>query len=540
MKNKIHAKYGYVMSVVLLMLIAIASIAWMYYGVEWFDDLQYKRMPGEEIAFWFSEGPLITTFSQACEAVPYHFTVGSTRLPNLIQVFFNLVPPVIVDVLHGLMIAIFIFMVVVVSGGRKSMCSFGFVGVAVLSVWVLLPWYDQMLTSVCQLNYVWVSVVCLLFIRLFESDDMLPQRWKSLQWVVAILAGLMHEGFTFPIMLGALLVMVVEKQDRRRRAIMTTLMAIGAIALFLTPGMFSRLDSQVKPQTLSHFISAINVSVLQLISVYILIAVTAFTAWKRGRQYIKNFYRQNLMYIVIIIVGYALAVVSVSVRRGLWFVELSSVILILKLLFDTFEWWRRTNVLLGVVTGLATVVSITGVAVWQSKFSKEVGEVCRQVEASGRPIAFVDLVDPGNAPWWTLNVAQSMASNSGNNAYCRHFGYVDYKGILILPFRYKDKPISQWDKLPGDAGAMGQFPYIVTTKPTGELLQLTLGCHQPAASPLDRVISKLTTEEIDKGMVPAYYWTVVLESGDTIYCHNINLLGHAKRHRELLSIDECK
>lgn len=540
MKNKIHAKYGYVMSVVLLMLIAIASIAWMYYGVEWFDDLQYKRMPGEEIAFWFSEGPLITTFSQACEAVPYHFTVGSTRLPNLIQVFFNLVPPVIVDVLHGLMIAIFIFMVVVVSGGRKSMCSFGFVGVAVLSVWVLLPWYDQMLTSVCQLNYVWVSVVCLLFIRLFESDDMLPQRWKSLQWVVAILVGLMHEGFTFPIMLGALLVMVVEKQDRRRRAIMTTLMAIGAIALFLTPGMFSRLDSQVKPQTLSHFISAINVSVLQLISVYILIAVTAFTAWKRGRQYIKNFYRQNLMYIVIIIVGYALAVVSVSVRRGLWFVELSSVILILKLLFDTFEWWRRTNVLLGVVTGLATVVSITGVAVWQSKFSKEVGEVCRQVEASGRPIAFVDLVDPGNAPWWTLNVAQSMASNSGNNAYCRHFGYVDYKGILILPFRYKDKPISQWDKLPGDAGAMGQFPYIVTTKPTGGLLQLTLGCHQPAASPLDRVISKLTTEEIDKGMVPAYYWTVVLESGDTIYCHNINLLGHAKRHRELLSIDECK
>ena len=540
MKNKIQAKNGYVMSMVLLLLIAIASIAWMYCGVEWFDDLQYKRMPGEGIDFWLSEGPLITTFSQACEAVPYHFTVGSTRLPNLIQVFFNLVSPIIVDVLHGLMIAIFMYMVVVVSGGRKAMRSFGFVGVAVLSVWVLLPWYDHMLPSVCQLNYVWVSVACLLFIRLFESDDMLPQRWKPLQWVVAILAGLMHEGFTFPIMAGALLVMVVDKQDRRRRAIMTLLMAIGAIALFLTPGMFSRLDAQVKPQTLGHFISAINVSVLQLISVYILIAVTAFTAWKRGRQYIKNFYRQNLMYIVIMIVGYALAIVSVSVRRGLWFVELASIILILKLLVDTFEWWRRPNILLGIVTGLAAVVSISGVAVWQSKFSKEVKEVCRQVEASGRPIAFVDLVDPGNAPWWTFNIAQSMASNGGNNAYCRHFGHVDYECILILPSRYKDKPTSQWDKLPGDAGAMGQFPYIVTTKPTGGLLQLTFGHHQPAASPLDRVISKLTTEEIDKGMVPAHYWTFVLDSGDTIYCHNINLLGHAKRHRELLSIDEYK
>lgn len=540
MKSKISTQKVYVLSMVLLMLIAVASIAWMYNGVDWFDDMQYKRMPGDGIDFWLSEGPLITTFSQACEAVPYHFTVGSTRLPNLIQVFFNLVSPIIVDVLHGLMIAIFMYVVVVVSGGRKSMHSFGFVGVAVLSVWVLLPWYDHMLPSVCQLNYVWVSVACLLFIRLFESDDMLPQRWKPLQWVVAILAGLMHEGFTFPIMAGALLVMVVDKQDRRRRAIMTLLMAIGAIALFLTPGMFSRLDAQVKPQTLGHFISAINVSVLQLISVYILIAVTAFTAWKRGRQYIKNFYRQNLMYIVIMIVGYALAIVSVSVRRGLWFVELASIILILKLLVDTFEWWRRPNILLGIVTGLAAVVSISGVAVWQSKFSKEVKEVCRQVEASGRPIAFVDLVDPGNAPWWTLNVAQSMASNGGNNAYCRHFGHVDYECILILPSIYKDKPTSQWDKLPGDAGAMGQFPYIVTTKPTGGHLQLTFGHHQPAASPLDRVISKLTTEEIDRGMVPAHYWTFVLDSGDTIYCHNINLLGHAKRHREILSIDKHK
>lgn len=533
-------KRGYALSVTLLLLIAVASTAWMCCGVEWFDDLQYKRMPGEGIDFWLSEGPLITSFSDACKAVPYHFTVGSTRLPNLIQVFFNLVPPTIVDVLHGLMIAVFVLMVVVVTGGRKALHSLGYVGVAALSVWVLLPWYDHMLPSVCQLNYVWVSVACLLFIRLFESDDLLPQRWKSLQWVVAILAGLMHEGFTFPIIAGAMLVMMIDRNDRRRRMKLTLLMALGAIALFLTPGMFSRLDAQVKPQTLGHFICAINVSVLQLISVYILLAVTVFTIWKRGWQYVMNFYRQNLMYIVIMIVGYALAIVSVSVRRGLWFVELSSVILMLKMLFDAYGWWRRPNVILGAVTGMAMVVSIVGVAVWQSKFSEEVREVCRQVEASGSPIAFVDLEDPGNAPWWTFNVAQSMASNGGNNAYCRHFGLVDYECILILPSRYKDKPVSQWDKFAGDAGAMGQFPYFVTTYPTGGQLQLTLGKHQSAASPKDRVVSVLTTEDIDEGMIPAHYWTMVLESGDTLYCHNINLLGHAKRHRELLSIDKHK
>ena len=45
------------------------------------------------------------------------------------------------------------------------------------------------------------------------------------------------------------------------------------------------------------------------------------------------------------------------------------------------------------------------------------------------------------------------------------------------------------------------------------------------------------TEDVDKGMVPTPYWTAVTELGDTLYCHNINILGHAKRHRELLSID---
>ena len=525
------------LSVVLLMLIAVASIAWMCNGVDWFDDLQYKRMPGEGIDFWLSEGPLITTFAQACEAVPYHFTVGSTRLPNLVQVFFNLLPPVIVDVMHGLMIAIMVYIVVVVSCGRKALRSTGHVGVTALAVWVLLPWYDHMLPSVCQLNYVWVTIACLLFIRVFESDDFLPQRWKSLQWVVAALAGLMHEGFTFPIMAGAILVMMVDKHDCRRRGLLTLILAVGALALFFTPGMFSRLESQVAPQTLGHFIGAMVVSVLQLMSVYLMLLATAFVAWKRGMQYVKSFYRKNLMYVAIMVVGYALAVVTVSIRRGLWFVELASVILTLKLLFEAFEWWRRPNVILGTLAGVFTIVSISGVAVWQSIFSKEVHEVCRQIEASGRPIAYVDLADPGEAPWWTFNVVQSMASDGGNNAYCRHFGLVKNKYILILPSRYKGKPVEQWDVMPGDIGAMGQFPYFVTTKPTDGRLILTFGCHQSAATPLDRIISKFSTDDIDKGMVPTPYWTAVTELGDTLYCHNVNILGHAKRHRELLSID---
>ena len=86
-----------------------------------------------------------------------------------------------------------------------------------------------------------VTVACLSFIKVFESDDFLPQRWKPLQWVVAALAGLMHEGFTFPIMAGAILVMMIDKHDRRRLGLLTLVLAVGSLALFFNPGMFSRL-----------------------------------------------------------------------------------------------------------------------------------------------------------------------------------------------------------------------------------------------------------------------------------------------------------
>lgn len=530
---------GYALSVALLVMIAVASTLWLCNGVDWFDDLQYKRMPGDGIDFWLSEGPIISSFSDACEAVPYHFTVGSSRLPNLVQVFFNLLPPFVVDLLHGLMVAVFMFMVVISVGGKRALRSPGVVGLSALAVWVLLPWYDHMLPSVCLLNYVWVSAVALLFIMLFYSDHSLPQRWKALQWLVAIVVGLTHEGITFPIIGGAILTLMVDKRDRRRRVMLTSLMAFGAVLLFLTPGMMYRLGVQVEPQTWGHLLGAVVVSSLQIIPVYILLAVTAIAIWRRGVRYVMGLYRQNLIYVGIIVAGYVIAVASVSIRRGLWFVELASIVLMFKVLFGSFGWWRRPNLIVGAVSGAFVVMSIMGVAMWQSRFSAETVEMCRQVEKSGKPVAYIDLTDPGDAPWWTFNIPQSIASTGGNNAYCRHYRFIDIPQIMILPAKCENTPASQWDTIPGTAKAMGQFPFIVTTRPTGGKLLVEFGGHQSAANPCDILLSRILTDDRVKTIIPAgsHYWRLPLVSGDTIYCHNINILGHTMRHREIISID---
>lgn len=532
-----HNTKEYFKSVILLLLIAIVATVWMSNGVEWNDDLQYMRMPGEGIRFWYSEGPLITSFSEACEAVPHHFSVGSSRLPNIIQVFFNVFPPLLVDIMHGLMIAILMLMVVISIGGKEALRTLGMVGVSILAAWVILPWYDHMLASVFLLNYVWVSVASLLFIRLFYSDDSLPKKQKYWQWIVALILGLSHEGFSFPIIAGALLVILIDKTDRLRRLLLTALVAIGAIALFLTPGMQMRLDTQMPPMTLSSIKRIISLTLTQLLPVYILIVATACAVYRHGWRYVVRFYRDNALYVGTMVACYVIAISSAQVKRGLWFVELLGIILTLKLLFEAFSWWRRNNVAVGAIAGLLTIISIGGVAVWQTKFTKEIKEVCRQVKESGRSVAYLDLINPGDAPWWTFNVPKSITCMSGNSAYNRHCGFANNYNILILPSRYKNVPVSQWDKIEGSAGAMGQFPFYVTTQSTGGELTLSLGEYQSAASPWEIVLNKLTIDDENRSTIKCPTWAIMLPTGEKIHCHNVGRYGDYPKNREILSID---
>ena len=537
MMKKLNIAKGYFMPIMLLLMIAIVATMWLCNGIEWNDDLQYMRMPGEGTQFWYSEGQMITTFAKACEAVPHHFFVGSSRLPNIIQVFFNVFPPLLVDILHGVMIATLVLMTVVSIGGRVALRSLGLVGISAFAVWVMLPWYDHMLASVFLLNYVWVSVVSLLFIYLFYSDRVLGSRLKFLQWIVALIVGLSHEGFSFPIVGGAVLVLLIDKRDRRRRLLLTLLVAIGAIALFLTPGMLSRLGTQVTPKTAETMWRVVSESLLQILPVYMFLLVVVVAAIKRGWRFALDFCRDNVLYIAVMGACYVIAIASGQLKRALWFVDLVGIIMTLKMLVGAFEWWRRPNVAMGAIAGLLTILSIGGTAVWQSKFTKEIKEVCHQVATSGRAVAYIDLINPGDAPWWTFNVAQSITSRSGNSAYNRHLGFANNNNILILPSRYKDVPVSQWDKIAGNAEAMGQYPYYVTAQSTEGSLNVSFGDYQPIASPIDIMVNKILSEDEGNRSMQVYSWQFELETGDTIYCHNIEGYNNYMRQRKIVSIN---
>lgn len=532
-------KSSYTPITILLIAIAIAASAWQYSGVEWVDDLQYKRMPGEGIEFWYNEGPFIETFGDACEAVYYHHTMVTSRLPNYVQCFTNLIPNIVTDIAHGLMIAILVLMTIVTIGGRKTLKSPLLAGVTALAIWVLLPWYDNMLSSDFLFNYVWVSVACLFFIRLLYSDNIIPARLQHSQWLIAFITGTMHEGFTFPIVAGATMLILLDRTNRRRRILLTTLLALGASFCFFTPGIFARLQNHVVEQSNGSPLHVFAISLTQIYSIYILAIVSIIAIFTNGWKYVIKFFKKEIVLTIAMIAAYIIAIVSGTVHRGLWFVELIGIILTLKILVTTYQWWRRPHLIIGTLSATVMLASLIGTTIWQTRFSAEIREMCRQVETTNRPVAYIDLINPGDAPWWTFNVPQSIASAYGNRCYSYHYGYIKEQNILILPTRYKHLPIEEWDKIPGTAEAMGQFPYYITTKPTDGKLTISTGDAMAASSPTDRLLNLFIGKNSAKKEIPMqrYYWGYATDNGDTLYCHNINQMGRTMRHRKVIAID---
>lgn len=176
---------------------------------------------------------------------------------------------------------------------------------------------------------------------------------------------------------------------------------------------------------------------------------------------------------------------------------------------------------------------------WQMLLSNEIKEVCRQVELTKRPIAYIDITDSRNIPWWAFDIPKSIASSYGNRSYAFHYGFNDdYTNILILPSDYRFLPIEKWSLIKGSAGLMGQYPLFFSSENIGNDLKITVGNHLPAANLLDRILCAIGSNEVSaKNISFKYYWNVALDNGDTLCAYNIDHLGRTMRNREILLID---
>ncbi len=157
-------------------------------------------------------------------------------------------PERVVMILNGLVQALMLWLVMAMAGCRSRQCGVAG-GMLLLGTLCLgLPWWDSMQVFDCSVNYVWSTVVVLLFLRLVRSVD----RGLRLPAVVLVFAGFvagaMHEAAGLPLLAGISYLCVIRKRLPQGH-VLKAVVAFGAGVIWCvaSPGIIARAGETVAP-----------------------------------------------------------------------------------------------------------------------------------------------------------------------------------------------------------------------------------------------------------------------------------------------------
>lgn len=514
---------------ILFLMVAAAMIAWQLAGSAWVDDWNYKLSPLSTESFWQMEGHQISNFDQALKAIAGHHHFTTPRLPNYLQTLANLLPDRLIRTLHGLMLAASFLMLAFSCGGYKVMRSVGFVATLWLTAWISLPLDNYMISSDFAFNYFWPSTFILLFVYLFTSDKFKSGRWRFLPWLVAFIAGTMHEGASLPIATGCISLIIIDKTDRRRRLALVAVMSVVALAFFFNQGMMDRISQHITDRDNTHLKWMIINLFIKCYGLYFAIASLLISLARKRLDGLKRFAADNVVWLTATAVATAIAFATMTRGRTLWFADLFGLILLFKSLYANVNYLRAPRYALAAVAGFMLLSSISASAILQRRLSAESDIVAARLSQDNSPVVFIDFTPPYEIPWWTFGVPQSI-SDGYQNSSISLFYKAKAPYALLLPAAFNGDDPQSWPKLPGNTGLSGQYPFLAGRErlnSDGTIL-LTF-CRQPSAvkrlateGPLSALLNGLRCDELCHTTAYTFSEWSIDYLGDTLWCYYID------------------
>lgn len=218
-------------------------------------------------------------------------------------------------------------------------------------LWIFgLPWRDYLGSLMYQFNYVVASALCIGLLNLIRSHVL--GRWGRLGlFVLAVVVGAWHEGFSAFMIAGLTMVLLLSKEvDRKNILIALTGLGIGFVWLLMCPNFFTRVDQEYVKNSRSFFVRVIKTCFWHFPSFIFLFLV--------GIDWLKSGWRKLCIDSLIIfitsgvIVSIGLALYIDAARAG-WMGDLFAIPGILYLLnkLSPSFWnaYRRWSLIIGIV-----------------------------------------------------------------------------------------------------------------------------------------------------------------------------------------------
>lgn len=466
-----------------LLLFAAGVGIWQYLTPPIHDDVNYLHfcLPAAEDDFWELEGSPITSFSQAACSALNHWLLVNGRLTNIIATFLLISPPWLLASLQALMALLMMSMILFFGLGRKALNASWICSLLLLLGWKLLPWHNNMNSDDFMINYVWTSALVLCFLALVFHPEFLDSRRK--QWLFAVpvfFIGMMHEGFSIPVLSSLCLLFVYPKllprtaswpDDWRKRLLVPVIaFAAGACLCIFAPSTIARLLRQSEDVADMSYSGITVIHVFHTVPLFLYLALMAFACWRRGFAWMWQTLGNQAFWIVIFAVSFAMAVViRHSGARMLWLADVVMIIMSLQLISSLGASRLRPRKGLAIIAIAVQAVFLANVFTIQSRLGCELSMVRDEFQQRADGMVFADYTPQGDIPWWTFGLAASYV-NSGMFNIQAVKSLPQFKGFrkvsaVVLPDSLSHvRSYSDIPHIPGDNPFRGVYPTVLSTR----------------------------------------------------------------------------
>lgn len=271
----------------------------------------------------------------------HYFLWGGRVLAHSLASVFLLLPKNIFNICNSIMYTIFIYLIYLI-GRRNNKDNYNYLFIIHLLIWFINISFGEVtlwLTGSC--NYLWASVIILLFLYLFHKEN----KNVIIFSILGILAGMCNENFSLSIIFVCILFVIFNKNYRNKNNYIGIIfLIIGYLFLFLAPGNFIRASAGVNN------IITITQKTLYLIKVFslliIFILLLSYVLYKKNK--LKKDY---LIYILgsIICILFLVVAPTFSLRATIGAL-IYNLIIIIDILFSfKFDLNKYIYLILGVI-----------------------------------------------------------------------------------------------------------------------------------------------------------------------------------------------
>lgn len=340
----------------------------------------------------------------------------------------------------------------------------------------VLPWYQQMGSLIFQYNYLLAG---LLSVGLLVGLLRRPRGpWAMAGFVMwCIVTALWHEGFTAPLLVSLVVVMVLYRNWRNRFTLIAALAMLGALFWHFsgTSDTANLTDAQWIGWDKRRFVTTLYYHRGLWIAALVLVV---FLIHRGVRALATD--GVAIFLIVGIFCSMGISYASVNVRAG-WWADLASIILTLRLLREMRTWQPGYRGWRGVLATVVLLMSYAEMAVADANvilFAREYPEMIRRYRENPDVTQFSTLND---YPWLSLPFTQMLHDRYRYTYYLARF----YRGDIprtdnmkVVPAGLRNLDPARLEPLGGELGIYRYGPYLVAPLPDSEQALL-----RPAGQP---------------------------------------------------------